>query len=97
MSIADDEPNQATTRVNALGLLAKLYGHIVDRKEVRGFMEHRVKPMTAYSDDELRAMLGNGLRCEETHLSLRAGCPWVEHPIPRNETPSLMRTPTASA
>ena len=60
VAIADDNSSGSNTnaRVNALALIAKMQGMIVARQEIRGQIHHKVEPLTTYSVDELRSMLG---------------------------------------
>ena len=57
VAIADDNSSGSNTnaRVNALALIAKMQGMIVARQEV---LKVSVQPLTAYSVDDLRSMLG---------------------------------------
>ena len=56
--IADNDESNTNARVNALALIAKMQGMIVARQEIRGQIHHKVEPLTAYSVDDLRSMLG---------------------------------------
>jgi phage terminase small subunit len=60
IAIADDDSKSSNTnaKVNALALVAKMQGMIVARQEIRGQIHHKVEPLTAYSVDDLRSMLG---------------------------------------
>ena len=70
--IGRDPDAHDSDRIQAIMGQARMLGFIVDRREIQGRIDHTVRPLVDWSEDELEAAVQRGKLVEE-QLALAEG------------------------